>query len=701
MVDNLRPGTVAIARLNLGTTMNLLTALRRRLAMALGSLTLRITIGTLAALALGIGLTTVTLVQRTERDTLTAVRERELSEATRTASALSRQVVELQRALIIAASSFKIEALNSVPAADRFLSDLPILQTMFSSLFIVDATGHMRALIDGNGLSHPDLDLADRSYFRRALAEQRPIVSEVVPSRYTGEPIIVFAQPLTDASGARGILAGSLNLVRRDLLIDLVSPDNDGENDADTLRVVADGQGRILAHPDRSLVLASVFDEPRLAAAAKRWRDSGSPVEPNGLTFGGTAGVVTAGGVPGPDWVVWRVVSERSLFAPLHSARRHALELAVVLISLCSALMLLGSWWLLRPIKRVQERAMQMFDSGIDPHLGWPSVAGEIGQLADVLRQVGAERSRLEASNIRLLRQLGSVMSNAPVGIAFTRDRQFELVSAEFCLLLGRSEGELLGQPTHIIYDSKDDFDALGPKVAAAFAERTAYVGDIRMCRGDGTRFWAHLRGRPVDAANSASGTIWTITDVSDEVVARTELEWAVHHDALTGLANRQAFEIRLRKEFAAQPHSLSPTLMLIDLDHFKQINDSAGHAAGDAVLCAVASVLLARMRSRDLVARLGGDEFAILLDHCPRDAAHRLATDLSQAIAAIQHPDRSDVVQFGASIGIAELHASFAHIESWVRAADKACYEAKAGGRSQIRVAPARRDRLRVVGTV
>ncbi|MEO8278147.1 MAG: diguanylate cyclase [Ideonella sp.] len=682
--------------------MNFFPAVRRRLAMALGSLKLRITVATIAALALGIGLTTVTLVQRTERDTLTAVRERELSEATRTASAVSRQVVELQRALIIAASSFKAEVLDSEPATDRFLSDLPILRTMFSSLFIVDANGRMRALIDGDGISHPKLDLVDRAYFRRALTERRPIVSEVLPSRYSGEPIIVFAQPLTDANGAHrahGILAGSLNLVQRDLLIDLVSPDDGGNSD--TLRVVADGQGRILAHPDRSLLLSKLSDDPRLAAAAKRWQDSGSPIEPNGLTIGGTTGVVTAGGVSGPDWVVWRVVSEHGLFAPLHSARRHALELAVVLIALSSALMLLGSWWLLRPLKRVQERALQMFDSGIDPQLGWPSVAGEIGHLADVLRQIGVERSRLEVSNTHLLQQLGSVMRNAPVGIAFTRDKQFELVSAECCLLLGRTERELLGQPTHIIYDSRADFDALGPKVVAAFAAGTAFVGDIQMRRGDGTRFWAHLRGRPVDAADSASGTIWTLTDVTEEVTARTELEWAAHHDALTGLANRQAFEIRLRREFAAQPHALSPTLMLIDLDHFKQINDSAGHAAGDAVLCAVANALLDRMRSRDLVARMGGDEFAILLDHCPRDAAHRLATDLCEAIAAIQIPSRSNEQPFGASIGIAELHTSFSAVESWLYAADKACYEAKAAGRGQFRVAPLRRDRLRVVSAV
>ena len=75
----------------------------------------------------------------------------------------------------------------------------------------------------------------------------------------------------------------------------------------------------------------------------------------------------------------------------------------------------------------------------------------------------------------------------------------------------------------------------------------------------------------------------------------------------------------------------------MIDLDHFKQINDSAGHAAGDAALCAVAKTLTARMRIRDLAARLGGDEFAVVLEHCPLDAALRLAADLTAAIGAMQ----------------------------------------------------------------
>ncbi|WP_418317514.1 diguanylate cyclase domain-containing protein [Piscinibacter sakaiensis] len=674
--------------------MNTFPRMRKSLLAASASLKYRITAGALAALVLGIVLTTLVLVRQTERDTLAAARDRELHEASRDAAALSRRIIELQQALKIGAERFNAGRIGDQRAVDDFLHSLPILRTMFSSVFVVDASGRMRALIDANGLQHPTLDLRDRPYFQQALNEMRPIISRAVPSRRHGEPIVIFAQPLVDRNGVQGVLAGSLNLGQRNLLVDLV--DRGDETDG-ALSVITDAQGRILAHPDPALVLSPLSVEPRLATAAQRWQGGGNPVEPSGLTIVGATGLVTAGGVPGPDWVIWRAVDDQQLFAALHAARRAALTWAAVLIVLCSALMLLGLRWLLRPLRQVQERARRMFEDKLDPHEGWPQVGGEIGSLAAVLRHIGVERARLEASNSHLLQQLSSVMSNAPVGLAFTRDRRFELVSTEFCRLLGRSEADLLGQPAVSIYDSQADYDALAPAVAAAFANGEAYVGDVRMRRADGSRFWSHLRGRPVDAANSRAGTIWTITDITDEVVARNELEWAANHDALTGLANRQALENRLQNAFDAQPQSLPASLLMIDLDHFKQINDSAGHAAGDTVLCAVASTLLARLRSRDLAARAGGDEFVVLLDHCAEDAALKLAAELCAAIASITLPFEQQALRFGASIGVAELSPGHADVDAWMMAADRACYDAKEAGRNRA-TAWSRRAALRIV---
>lgn len=677
-------------------SMNLLQALRSATRAALGSLKLRITLGVMVALMLGAGLSTLVLVTRAEQDMLAAVRDRELEEAVRTASMLSRRVVELQRALQTSGQQLDPAALDDPSTLQDFLQRQPVLRSMFSGIYIARPDGEVQVMFTAGSFSRRPLSLADRGYFQRCVKEQRAVISEPLQSRLDGDVLVVFVQPLMQAGRVIGVLGGTLNLAKRDMLADLVSPSSDQD---EALRVVTDGRGRILAHPNRALVLSPMSVEPRMVGAARRWHASGSPVEPSGLSLTQDAEIVSAGGVAGPDWVVWRVVDEARLLGPLRSARGEAMTSTAGLIAAITVFVLIGLWWLLRPLRQLEERAGRLLDDHEDPLAGWPRAGGEIGRLVAVLQRVGVERSALEHSKRELLTQLRSVMGNAPVGIAFTRDQRFELVSDELCRLLGRSEAELLGQPAVIIYDSPEDYAALGPKVGAAFAAGQAYVGDVPMRRADGRRFWAHLRGRPVDAANSLAGTIWTVTDVTNEVAARTRLEWSASHDLLTGLANRQVFEQRLALAFEKLPASLPTAVVMIDLDQFKPVNDRAGHAAGDAMLQAVADALRDRVRSHDLAVRLGGDEFALLLDHCPHEAAMHIADEVLATISQIVLPWGEHRLEVGASLGVASLTADMPSVAAWLRAADEACYAAKAAGRGQVRAAPLVRPPLRVVG--
>ena len=129
--------------------------------------------------------------------------------------------------------------------------------------------------------------------------------------------------------------------------------------------------------------------------------------------------------------------------------------------------------------------------------------------------------------------------------------------------------------------------------------------------RGDGSRFPGRLRGLPVAAGDPSAGTIWTLSDIADEVAKRSLLESSASHDALTGLANRQAFEPRLARLFESLPRARPAALRLLDLDSFKPVNDQHGHAAGDAMRRAVAGAIPSCVRGGDLAVRLGGDEFA------------------------------------------------------------------------------------------
>jgi diguanylate cyclase (GGDEF)-like protein len=133
----------------------------------------------------------------------------------------------------------------------------------------------------------------------------------------------------------------------------------------------------------------------------------------------------------------------------------------------------------------------------------------------------------------------------------------------------------------------------------------------------------------------------------------------------------------------------------MLDLDHFKPINDTAGHAAGDAMLVAVAQAIASRVRATDVVVRLGGDEFALLLTRCTHERAVSVAEKVREAITDLALTWEAHTLRVGASLGVCELADSHESPAQWLAQADAACYEAKRAGRGTVRLA---RKSLRVV---
>jgi diguanylate cyclase (GGDEF)-like protein len=207
---------------------------------------------------------------------------------------------------------------------------------------------------------------------------------------------------------------------------------------------------------------------------------------------------------------------------------------------------------------------------------------------------------------------------------------------------------------------------------------------ELRLARRNGQVFWARLRGRVAVAGDASRGTIWTIEDVTAARDDRERLAYTASHDALTGLLNRVAFERAL--EVATSKSAVAPFCVLfIDLDRFKQVNDSGGHAAGDALLRDVGQVLTQTVRKSDTVARLGGDEFAVLLTGCPPDQARTLAAQLCTAVGNYELRWNGARHTVGASVGLVVVDHRFRTSADVLRAADSACYAAKRQGRSRV----------------
>lgn len=657
-----------------------------RLAAAASSLQVRLVLAVVTALAVGIVLVTYFAVRQAGRDTLALQRQRELASAVHTADMLSHRVIELQRGLHATARQLDRGSVDDLDKLEAVIASQPVLRVMFWDLDIFSGDGHMRLYVGVDGVRRPNLDLHERAYFKDTVRERRSIVSDPVKSKLVKSPVILFTEPLEDATGLYGVLAGTLQLSQRGLIDDLVEAP--GINNVGATVIVTDAHGVIIAAPSPDQLMRSIADEPQFSQAFKQWKIDGSAAEPSGLSLAQPGQVVSVAGVAGPEWVVWRVLPEATLLQPLEGAKRSALLVASVLIAALS----LAAWWLLsrqlRPLEQLQDRARHLFDGMFRLDEGWPEVHGEIGALSHTLRHVATERAQLEAVNQLMMKKLESVMTAAPVGIAFTRDFRFELVSTEFCRLFGMPEEDLLGRNPRILHATPEDDHRLNVACGAAFDAGEGYVGEWRLKHADGTLFWARLRGKPVDASNPRSGTIWTVYDIDEQVAQREQLEWSAHHDALTGLRNRHAFEQSLGRVFDARPRSEPAAVVMIDLDHFKPVNDIAGHAGGDAVLKAVAHAISAAVRASDLVARVGGDEFALLLERCPIDVAQRIAEDVRRAVHAVAVHWGGKQLQVGACLGVAPLSNDLPDVAAWVAAADAACYVAKNSGRGGVRLA-------------
>jgi diguanylate cyclase (GGDEF)-like protein/PAS domain S-box-containing protein len=185
-------------------------------------------------------------------------------------------------------------------------------------------------------------------------------------------------------------------------------------------------------------------------------------------------------------------------------------------------------------------------------------------------------------------------------------------------------------------------------------------------------------------------GLVIVFQDFTDARALQRQLAHAAAHDALTGLANRSSF-IRTMEELVDQCrlNGGEHQFMFVDLDHFKAVNDTGGHAAGDALLRRVADTLRNVLGPEDIVARLGGDEFAVILKSGDAARGPVAARSIIDAIRNLNFSWDGRPHSIGASIGLAPIRAGCGEVDEIIARADAACYAAKAAGRGCVSAAP------------
>lgn len=265
--------------------------------------------------------------------------------------------------------------------------------------------------------------------------------------------------------------------------------------------------------------------------------------------------------------------------------------------------------------------------------------------------------------------------------------------------LLRTTAGEARGRALTAIVDIAEETDRrtfADPIQQALAGNATVYLGRraVPLRREGGEDRLVEVSASPLRATPSepAAGAVVLLHDVTELRGTARQLSYQATHDALTGLVNRREFERRLEDAVeTARRGDGTHILCYLDLDRFKQVNDTSGHQAGDRLLRDVARLLREAVRDSDTVARLGGDEFAMLLIGCPLEKARQIADDVCRRIADHRFVWKERIFQIGVSVGIVELARESGSVEDVLAAADSACYVAKKQGSGNVSIYSAR----------
>ena len=312
------------------------------------------------------------------------------------------------------------------------------------------------------------------------------------------------------------------------------------------------------------------------------------------------------------------------------------------------------------------------------------SIDGALVHWHDITAVRSAERARDEAQG-----RFQAAFECAPIGMVLVGlDGRFERVNAALCEMTGYSEEELLAMtPFGIVH--ADDRERVQREFGQIAQADTLSI-EHRISRGDGQVAWIQAHVTMIrDDAGEPVHALAQVQDITERLSHEEHLKHMADHDPLTGLLNRRAFEAALEAHVArCRRYGATGALLVVDLDGFKLVNDSRGHAAGDELIVECAGALATRLRETDTIARLGGDEFAILLPGEGRKEAETVAQALIETIRERgTSTGETDDVRVTASVGITLFGDDGLGAGELLVHADLAMYAAKNAGKDRYAV--------------
>lgn len=310
--------------------------------------------------------------------------------------------------------------------------------------------------------------------------------------------------------------------------------------------------------------------------------------------------------------------------------------------------------------------------------------------LADRLKREEKARHSAQLETRNTLGKYRQLYENSLEGM-FRLDGSgyLEACNPSFIHLMGAETEQQLDPYRHLI----SQLIPSDPEANRLFRQSLRQQGHIfgfeaRCKRIDQSEFWAAIFIRHLDSESGQSVLEGSLVDITELKENQQRLDYLDTHDPLTGLMNRSEFDKKLSKAcLQSRSQDSEHSLLYIDLDQFKIINEACGHAAGDTLLNQLASLMRRSIREQDCIARLGGDEFAVLLLQCGLDRAEAVAQKIRKAILDYPFSWNSHSYGVSASIGIVAITRKHSDVEEIFSLADTACFAAKEAGRNRVMI--------------
>jgi diguanylate cyclase (GGDEF)-like protein/PAS domain S-box-containing protein len=600
----------------------------------------------------------------------------------RLAAAQHEAIVEGAEQLLTGLGRLSAVHRGDATACHAFLAELLPQYPRYANLGVLHRDG--RLLCSALPFAG-QVDASRSNYFRRALETRQFAIGDYQVDHITRRPALYFGYPVSDSRGTvQAVVFGALKLSWLDDIVQetLLPPGS--------LLVVFDQRGTILARKpkDPALIGHTIPESVVATLSNEQGRGAARATGVDGVERLYVFGALRTPAKAGRLYVSVGLPEDAFLVEVSRGQRRTLIALLVTSLLVVSAAWFGGEWLLARRLRQLAHTAERFGKGDLQARTGLAYGQDELGVLTRTLDDMAAaletrtrelEQNRFFLEKAQEVAHIGSWISEPNANGRLTW-------SSETHRIFGFAEHEFDRRvATFFRCVHPDDLERVQEASRAALAGEKPYRVDHRIVRPDGSVCWVHQRAEVLrDAAGAPVSMVGVVQDISRRMEREARIQHLAYYDPLTGLPNRALLHDRLQQAVAeADRHQRQVGVMLLDLDRFKDINDSLGHDAGDQLLKSVSERLAGAVRKGDTVARLGGDEFVVILpDLVHTDDAARVAHKVMEAFARPFHL-LSRELYVGTSVGITIYPHDDRSVPNLMRNADIAMYRAKEAGRN------------------